>query len=96
MTFIDKFIVQNQEIWVELIYDYEVQDVEKLKLNLHKLSGIASTMGADGYYEILHEAYSTLKSGEDVSNEEFEVMKVASKDIEKGFTEIKEKWQKDS
>ena len=96
IKFIDKFTVQNEEIWTELISDYKVKDLEKLKTNLHKLSGIATTMGADGYFEILHEAYSTLKTGGDVSQEEFQVMIGASKDIEKGFIEIKEKWQKES
>ena len=65
----------------------------KLKHNLHKISGIGASIGANQYYNILHLAYTNIDSGREMSDEEFSVLINSSKDVEKGMNEIKLKWQ---
>ena len=93
IKFIDKFIEHNQKIWSELILSFKIKDTLRLKDNLHKLAGIGASIGAVGYCDILHLAYTNIDSGNEISDEEFSVLLNSSKDIEKGMNEIKEKWQ---
>ncbi len=93
MKFIDQFIEHNQKIWSELTLNFKLKDTLRLKHNLHKLAGIGASIGAVGYCDILHLAYTNIDSGNEISDEEFSVLLNSSKDIEKGMNEIKEKWQ---
>ncbi len=91
--FVDKFIDQNESIFKEIKLAFNGEEIAQLSLDLHKLSGIASSMGATGYYEILHEAYSSLARGAEFSDEEFGVLEMASKEVNEKFKEIKTEWE---
>ena len=93
ISYIDKFLNHNQKIWEELNFSFKENEIEQLKENFHKLSGIAVSIGASGYYEILNVAYSIAQSGGQISEEEFLVLINSSKEVEKGMNQIKVKWQ---
>lgn len=93
IKFIDKFLTENKSIWSELNSSFAVQDESNLKSNLHKLSGISSSMGAAGYAELLNEAYKTVTNSSVISKEEFDVLAAACEEIELAFKEIKKRWQ---
>ena len=93
LKFIDKFIEENQKIWKELVLNYQAKDFVQLKHNLHKLSGVGATIGAIGYYDVLHLAYKNIDSENEISDEEFTVLLNSSKGVEKEMNEIKLKWQ---
>lgn len=93
IKFIDKFLKENNAIWTELYSDFAVKGVDKLKDNLHKLSGISASMGAGGYSELLNEAYKTLKENKEISKEEFDVLNFACEEVSVAFKEIKNRWQ---
>lgn len=93
IKFIDKFLAENKSIWSELNSSFVVQDESNLKSNLHKLSGISSSMGAAGYAELLNEAYKTVTDSNVISKEEFDVLAVACEEVELAFKEIKKRWQ---
>lgn len=91
--FIDKFIQQNDEIIKEIKLSYAECRREDYSLALHKLSGIASSMGATGYYEVLHEAHSVSKLNKDVSEEEMQVIYASAIEVNECFTEIRKEWE---
>ncbi len=93
IKFIDKFLSENKSIWMELNTKFTVKEGDELKANLHKLSGISSSMGAVGYAELLNEAYKTLDHGRFISDEEFVVLRGASEEVDQGFREIMKRWQ---
>lgn len=93
IKFIDKYLLENKSIWAELNSDFAVKGNDKLKENLHKLSGISASMGAGGYSELLNEAYKTLQENKEISNEEFEVLSAYCKEVDEAFKEIKKRWQ---
>lgn len=94
--FIDKFIIQNNTIFKEIILAYNngSDQEEELAVALHKLSGISSSMGAKGYSEILQEAYSSVKKAIEFSKEEFTILESASKEVNQKFSKLKEEWEK--
>jgi hypothetical protein len=91
--FIDKFIQQNDEIIKEIKLSHAECRREDYSLALHKLSGIASSMGATGYYEVLHEAHSVSKLNKDVSEEEMQVIYASAIEVNECFTEIRKEWE---
>lgn len=91
--FIDKFLIQNQEIIEVIKNSHQKNETDLLSLELHKLSGIATSMGAVGYYEILHEAHISIKCGNILSVEELNIILGASEEIDKDFKKIKLEWQ---
>lgn len=69
-TFIDRFLVENTTICGEMTEALKHGNFKNLALLLHKLGGIASSVGAIGYFEILHSRYIAIKEGRGVSAEE--------------------------
>lgn len=93
MKFIQKFIDQNTSLIKEIKLSHAESRTEECSLELHKLSGIASSMGAMGYYEILHEAHGVAKLGNEISDEEMEVICASSEEVNDSFNEIMKEWE---
>lgn len=91
--YVDKFIDQNNCIWLELNSDFSVKNFDSIMANFHKLSGIAASIGASDYADILNDAYKTLHKEDEISNEEFIVLQNLGKEVERSFNKIKLKWK---
>lgn len=95
VKFIDKFIEQNNSIFAEITALHKAGSNKQVELGLalHKLIGIANSMSANGYAEVLAEAYSSVKRGVDLSDEEYSVMNITRDQVNDEFEKLKEEWE---
>jgi len=94
IKFIDKFLQENRAIWELLEAAFYADDREVLLSNIHKLSGISTSMCADGYYELLNAVYQILKQKGEISEEEMKMLHASSYQLEDDFKKLKLSWQR--